>query len=80
MGTPWVTNQERFSLIVALNTGFSRSKRIAIPGGRYVFTAVVLCLGLVGGAMMLKHNSILGAILFHAGYDLMALVSILKTG
>jgi membrane protease YdiL (CAAX protease family) len=49
------------------------------PGGRYVFGMVVLGLGLVGGYVMLKHDSILGAVLFHAGYDLMVLVPILNT-
>ena len=49
------------------------------PGGNYVFGMVVLGLGLVGGFVMLKHDSILGAILFHAGYDLMVLVPILNT-
>ncbi|MEE4194914.1 MAG: type II CAAX endopeptidase family protein [Anaerolineae bacterium] len=49
------------------------------PGGRYVFAPIVFCLGLVGAYVMFKHDSILGAILFHAGYDLMVIVQVMET-
>lgn len=51
----------------------------SFPGGRYVFGTVVFCLGLVGAYVMFKQDSILGAILFHAGYDLMVIVQIMET-
>ena len=49
------------------------------PGGCFVFAPVVFCLGVAGAYVMFKHDSILGAILFHAGYDLMVIVQVMET-
>lgn len=49
------------------------------PGGGYVFGMVVFCLGAVGAWLIYKTNSILGAVLFHAGYDLVIIGSVLAS-
>lgn len=51
----------------------------AFPGGPYVFAMVVFILGAVGAYAMKKENGLLGAILFHAGYDLVIVMSILNS-
>ena len=49
------------------------------PGGGYVFGLVVFILGYVGADSMLKTNSLIGAVLFHAGYDLMIIMPIVNS-
>ncbi|MCJ7702527.1 MAG: CPBP family intramembrane metalloprotease [Anaerolineales bacterium] len=49
------------------------------PGGGFVFGLVVFGLGLVGAYAMFKDDSLIGPILFHAGYDLLVIVPILNS-
>jgi membrane protease YdiL (CAAX protease family) len=42
----------------------------AFPGGSIVFGLVVFGLGVVGAYAMRKDKSLIGPVLFHAGYDL----------
>jgi len=49
------------------------------PGGGFVFGLVVFGLGLVGAYAMLKDDSLIGPVLFHAGYDLLILVPVLNS-
>jgi membrane protease YdiL (CAAX protease family) len=51
----------------------------AFPGGGIVFGVVVFALGVVGAYSMYKTDSILGAVFFHAGYDLLVLIPILES-
>ena len=48
------------------------------PGGHVVFGVVVFVLGLVGAYSMYKTDSLIGAVLFHAGYDLTIIVPVLN--
>ena len=49
------------------------------PGGGVVFGIVVFALGLVGACAMSKTESLIGPVLFHAGYDLLVIVPILAS-
>jgi membrane protease YdiL (CAAX protease family) len=49
------------------------------PGGGIVFGFVVFGLGLVGAYAMLKDDSLIGPVLFHAGYDLMIIVPVINS-
>jgi membrane protease YdiL (CAAX protease family) len=49
------------------------------PGGGVVYGVVVFILGVVGAYAMLKDDSLLGPVLFHAGYDLMIIVPVLNS-
>jgi len=49
------------------------------PGGGIVFGFVVFCMGLVGAYAMFKDDSLIGPILFHAGYDLLVIVPVLNS-
>ncbi len=49
------------------------------PGGGLVFGLVVFGLGLVGAYSMYKDDSIIGPVLFHAGYDLLVIIPILNS-
>lgn len=49
------------------------------PGGGIVFGLVVFGLGLAGAYAMLKDDSLIGPVLFHAGYDLMIIVPVLNS-
>ncbi len=49
------------------------------PGGGIVFGLVVFGLGLVGAYAMLKDDSLIGPVLFHAGYDLMIIVPVINS-
>ena len=51
----------------------------AFPGGGVVFGLVVFGLGLVGAHAMLKDDSLIGPVLFHAGYDLLVIVPALNS-
>jgi membrane protease YdiL (CAAX protease family) len=50
----------------------------AFPGGGAVLGGVVCLLGAVSAYSMFKTESALGAVLFHAGYDLMIIVPVLN--
>ena len=52
----------------------------AFPGGPLVFGLVVFTLGVIGAYMMLKTDSVIGPVLFHAGYDLMIIIPVLQAG
>jgi membrane protease YdiL (CAAX protease family) len=49
------------------------------PGGGVVFGIVVFILGVVGAYSMYKTDSLIGPVLFHAGYDLMIIVPVLNS-
>ena len=49
------------------------------PGGGIIFGFVVFILGVIGAYAMLKDDSLIGPILFHAGYDLLVIVPILNS-
>jgi membrane protease YdiL (CAAX protease family) len=49
------------------------------PGGGVVFGIVVFVLGVVGAYSMYKTDSLIGPILFHAGYDVMIIVPVLNS-
>ena len=49
------------------------------PGGSVVFGVVVFVLGVVGAYSMYKTDSLIGPILFHAGYDLTIIVPVLNS-
>jgi membrane protease YdiL (CAAX protease family) len=49
------------------------------PGGGIIFGLVVFVLGLAGAHAMFKNDSVIGPILFHAGYDLMIIVPVLNS-
>ena len=66
--------------VTALVFGVSHiSATYDFPGGGAVFGLVVFGLGLVGAHAMLKDDSLIGPVLFHAGYDLMILVPVLAS-
>lgn len=67
-------------LITALVFGLSHiNATYEFPGGSIVFGLVVFSLGVVGGYTMLKYDSLIGPVLFHAGYDLLILVPVLQS-
>ncbi|MCJ7624600.1 MAG: CPBP family intramembrane metalloprotease [Anaerolineaceae bacterium] len=67
-------------IITALAFGASHiNATYDFPGGGFVFGCVVFGLGLVGAHAMLKDDSLIGPVFFHAGYDLMIMVSILNS-
>jgi membrane protease YdiL (CAAX protease family) len=47
------------------------------PGGGFIFGLVVFSLGVAGAYMMTKNDSLIGPVLFHAGYDLLIIVPVL---
>jgi len=49
------------------------------PGGGFVFGLVVFGLGVVGAYAMLKDDSLIGPVFFHAGYDLLIIVPVLNS-
>ena len=67
-------------LVTALVFGGSHiSAAYAFPGGGVVFGLVVFGLGAVGAHAMMKDDSVIGPVIFHAGYDLMVIASVLNT-
>jgi hypothetical protein len=67
-------------LITAIWFGASHySATYIFPGGPLVYGLVVFTLGVVGAYMMVKTDSVIGPVLFHAGYDLMIMVPILQS-
>lgn len=51
----------------------------SFPGGPIVYGLVVFSLGLIGASSMRKTGSIIGPVLFHAGYDLLIILPILAS-
>lgn len=49
------------------------------PGGGIVFGVVVFGLGFVGAYAMFRDDSLIGPVLFHAGYDLMIIVPVINS-
>jgi membrane protease YdiL (CAAX protease family) len=48
-------------------------------GGQIVFGIVVFLLGVIGAYAMMKDDSLIGPVLFHAGYDLLVIISVLNS-
>lgn len=48
-------------------------------GGGIVFGLVVFCMGLIGARSMFKSDSLIGPVLFHAGYDLLVIIPVLNS-
>ena len=67
-------------LITALVFGLSHiNATYEFPGGGVVFGMVVFSLGAVGAYAMLKDQSLIGPVLFHAGYDLIIILPVLNS-
>ena len=67
-------------LVTSLVFGASHiNATYSFPGGGLVFGLVVFSLGLVSAYAMVKDDSLIGSVLFHAGYELMVIVPILAT-
>jgi len=67
-------------LVTAIVFGASHiNATYEFPGGGFVFGFVVFLLGVVGAHAMLKDDSLIGPVLFHAGYDLLVIVPILNS-
>ncbi len=67
-------------LVTALVFGASHiNATYEFPGGGLVFGAVVFVLGAVGAYAMFKDNSLIGPVLFHAGYDLLIIVPVINS-
>jgi membrane protease YdiL (CAAX protease family) len=49
------------------------------PGGAYIYGTVVFILGYIGADSMMKTDSVIGPVLFHAGYDLMIILSVINS-
>ena len=49
------------------------------PGGGFVFGLVVFGLGIIGAYSMFRTKGLIGAVLFHAGYDLLVIVPVLNS-
>ena len=48
-------------------------------GGGLVFGLIVFAMGLIGAHSMLKHDGLIGPVLFHAAYDLLVIVPVLNS-
>jgi membrane protease YdiL (CAAX protease family) len=67
-------------LITAFIFGTSHIKATyEFPGGPLVFGGIVFLLGVVGAYAMLKDDSLIGPVLFHAGYDLLVIIPVLNS-
>ena len=67
-------------LVTALIFGLSHiNATYTFPGGPLVFGLVVFGLGCVGAYSMFNDDGILAPILFHAGYDLTIIVSVMNS-
>ena len=72
----------RFAAILVTSIIFGASHVNAtyeFPGGDIVFGVVVFVLGLAGAYSIYKTDSLIGAVLFHAGYDLTIIVPVLNS-
>ena len=67
-------------LVTSLVFGASHvNATYAFPGGGLVFGVVVFVLGVIGAYSMYRTDSLIGAVLFHAGYDLVIIDSVLNS-
>ena len=67
-------------LVTALVFGVSHiNATYDFPGGGLVFGLVVFGLGVVGAYAMSKDDSLIGPVLFHAGYDLLVIMPVLNS-
>lgn len=67
-------------IITALIFGLSHiNATYEFPGGGVVFGIVVFILGAVGAHAMLKDQSLIGPVLFHAGYDLLIILPVINS-
>jgi membrane protease YdiL (CAAX protease family) len=67
-------------LVTSLLFGLSHiNATYEFPGGGIIFGLVVFGLGLIGAHSMFKEDGLIGPVLFHAGYDLMIMVSVLNS-
>jgi membrane protease YdiL (CAAX protease family) len=67
-------------ILTALLFGLSHiNASYDFPGGGGVFGMVVFSLGAVGAHAMLKDDSLIGPVLFHAGYDLVIILPIINS-
>ena len=67
-------------LVTSLVFGASHiNATYTFPGGPVVFGLVVFGLGVAGAYAMYKDDSLIGPVLFHAGYDLMIIGSVLES-
>ena len=72
----------RFAAILVTSLVFGLSHLNAtyeFPGGSVVFGVVVFVLGVAGAYSMYRTDSLIGAVLFHAGYDLTIIVPVLNS-
>jgi membrane protease YdiL (CAAX protease family) len=75
-----IIGQNAAIVVTALIFGISHiNATYEFPGGGFVFGLVVFILGLAGAYMMFKSDSLIGPVLFHAGYDLLVIVPVLNT-
>ena len=67
--------------LLFLSTGLFtiRVHAAEFPGGGVVFGVVVFLLGAVSAYSIFKTDGLLGAVLFHTGYDLMIIVPVLSS-
>jgi len=76
-----LTGRTAAILVTAIVFGASHvNATYEFPGGSIVFGGVVFLLGLIGACAMLKDDSLIGPVLFHAGYDLLVIISVLNSG
>ncbi len=67
-------------IVTAVVFGVSHSAATYITSVQMVlFPVIVVSLGLVNAYMMLKTDSLLGSVFFHAGYDLLVIIPILAS-
>ena len=67
-------------LITSIVFGWSHAfATYDFPGGPIVFAVVVFALGALGAYAMSKTESLIGPVLFHAGYDLVIIVPVLAS-
>ena len=65
-------------IVTAIVFGVTHSAATYItPIQVILFTIIVIALGLVNAYIMLKTDSILGSVFFHAGYDLLVILPLL---
>ena len=67
-------------IITALIFGLSHiNATYEFPGGGFVFGIVVFTLGAVGAHAMFKDQSLIGPVLFHAGYDMLIILPVINS-
>lgn len=67
-------------IVTAIVFGASHINAVyEFPGGGFVFGLVVFGLGIVGAFEMFRDDSLIGPVLFHAGYDLLIIIPVLNS-